>query len=148
MGVELWEREIEILRSIKQHRRTAIKACHASGKTFTLTVATLWWVARYSNGIVLTTSPTQRQVKTQLWSEIHRLVARARIAYPPLNSIRLELRGEDNFAFGFSINQTENFQGYHSKHVLIIVDEAPGIEYGIWVVPWIAILSRRGVSSI
>jgi hypothetical protein len=39
LGMDLWEREIEILRTIKSHRRTAVKACHSVGKTFTLAVS-------------------------------------------------------------------------------------------------------------
>jgi hypothetical protein len=132
LGVTLWARQIEILRSIQARRRTAIKACHAAGKTFTLAIATLWWLTRYSDGIVLTTSSTQRQVKTQLWNEIHRLVAAAKVPYPRFRTTELKLRGENNFALGFSTDRTENFQGYHGKHVLIIADEAPGIESGIW----------------
>jgi phage terminase large subunit len=132
LGVSLWDREAEILQSIKASRRTAVKACHGVGKTFTLAVATLWWLARYPEGIVLTTSPTQRQVRTQLWSEIHRAVERARVPYPPLKTTELKFRDENNFAIGFSTNQAENFQGYHGKYVLIIADEAPGIDSGIW----------------
>src|SRR6202050_377561 len=132
LGVDLWEREAEILRSIKTHRRTAVKACHGVGKTFTIAVAALWWLARYPEGIVLTTSPTQRQVRTQLWSEIHRLVDRAKAPYPKLKTTELKFRDDNNFALGFSTNQTENFQGYHGKYVLIIADEAPGIDSGIW----------------
>lgn len=132
LGVDLWQREAEILRSIKTHRRSAVKACHGVGKTFTLAVAALWWLARYPEGIVLTTSPTQRQVRTQLWSEIHRAVDRAKVPYPKLNATEIKFRGDNNFAIGFSTNQTENFQGYHGKYVLIIADEAPGIESGIW----------------
>jgi phage terminase large subunit len=132
LGVNLWEREAEILESIKTQRRTAVKAAHGVGKTFTLALATLWWLARYPEGIVLTTSPTQRQVRTQLWSEIHRAVEHAKVPYPKLNSTELKLRDDNNFALGFSTNQAENFQGYHGKHVLIIADEAPGIESGIW----------------
>ncbi len=132
LGVDLWPREAEILRAIRDLRRTAIKACHGVGKTFTLAVAALWWLARYPEGVVLMTSPTQRQVRTQLWLEIHRLAAAAKIPYPKLNSTELKFRGEGNFAIGFSTNQTENFQGYHGKYVLIIADEAPGIESGIW----------------
>ena len=86
LGVDLWQREAEILRSIKTHRRTAVKACHGVGKTFTLAGAALWWLARYPEGIVLTTSPTQRQVRTQLWSEIHRAVERAKVPYPKLKT--------------------------------------------------------------
>jgi phage terminase large subunit len=132
LGTSLWEREAEILLSIKRNRRTAVKACHGVGKTFTLAVAALWWLSRYEEGIVLTTSATQRQVRTQLWSEIHRAAARAKVPYPKLKTTELQLRDENNFAMGFSTNQTENFQGYHGKEVLIIADEAPGIESGIW----------------
>jgi hypothetical protein len=132
LGVDLWPREVEILRAIKDHRRTAIKACHGVGKTFTLAVATLWWLARYPEGVVLMTSPTQRQVRTQLWLEIHRLVERAKVPYPKLKTTELKFRGDNNFAIGFATNQSENFQGYHGKDVLIIADEAPGIESGIW----------------
>jgi phage terminase large subunit len=132
LGVDLWQREAEILRSIRDHRRTAVKACHGIGKTFTLAAAALWWLARYTEGIVLTTSPTQRQVRTQLWSEIHRAVERARVPYPKLRTTELKFRDDNNFAIGFSTNQAENFQGYHGKYVLIIADAAPGIESGIW----------------
>jgi phage terminase large subunit len=132
LGVDLWEREAEILRSIKSRRRTAVKACHGVGKTFTIAVAGLWWLAHYPEGIVLTTSPTQRQVTTQLWSEIHRLVERAKVPYPKLKTTELKFRDDNNFALGFSTNQAENFQGYHGKSVLIIADEAPGIESDIW----------------
>jgi phage terminase large subunit len=132
LGLDLWPREAEILRSIKTQRRTAIKACHSVGKTFTLAVAALWWLARYREGIVLTTSSTQRQVRTQLWLEIHRLTKGAKVPYPELRSTEIKFRDENNFAIGFSTNQSENFQGYHGKYVLIIADEAPGIESGIW----------------
>jgi len=132
LGVNLWKREIEILQSIKSHRRTAVKACHGVGKTFSLAVAALWWLARYHEGIVLTTSPTLRQVRTQLWSEIHRLAEGAKVPYPKLKTTELKFRDDNNFALGFSTNQTENFQGYHGKQVLIIADEAPGICSGIW----------------
>lgn len=132
LGLDLWDREIEILQSIKTHQRTAVKACHGVGKTFTLAVAALWWLARYREGIVLSTSPTQRQVRTQLWSEIHRLVEAARVPYPKLKTTELKFRDDNNFALGFSTNQAENFQGYHGKYVLIIADEAPGIDSGIW----------------
>src|SRR3984957_11693643 len=132
LGVSLWESEVEILQSIRTQRRTAVKACHSVGKTFTLAIATLWWLAHYPEGIVLTTSPTQRQVRTQLWLEIHRLVERAKVAYPKLKTTELKFRNDNNFAIGFSTNQAENFQGYHGKYVLIVADEAPGIESGIW----------------
>jgi phage terminase large subunit len=132
LGAQFWERQVEILRSIQKCRRTAIRSCHGSGKTYVLAVAALWWLARYADGIVLTTSSTFRQVKTQLWPEIHRLVAQAKVHYPELKNTELRLRDESNFALGFSTDRGANFQGYHGRHVLIIADEAPGIESGVW----------------
>jgi len=132
LGVTLWEREVEILRSIEHNRRTAVKACHGIGKTFILAVAVLWWLARHPKGVALTTSPTERQVRTQLWFEIHGLVDRAKVPYPRLKATEFKFRDDSNFAIGFSTNQAENFQGYHGKDVLIIADEAPGIDSGIW----------------
>lgn len=132
LGAQLWERQVEILRSIQKCRRTAIRSCHGVGKTYALAVAALWWLARYPDGIVLTTSSTFRQVKTQLWSEIHRLIAQAKVDYPELKNTELRLRDDSNFALGFSIDRVANFQGYHGRHVLILADEAPGIESAIW----------------
>jgi phage terminase large subunit len=132
LGVELWERQIEILRSIQNCQRTAIRSCHGVGKTYALAVAALWWLAHYPDGIVLTTSSTFRQVKTQLWSEIHRLIAQARVQYPEFKSTELRLRDDSNFALGFSTDRAANFQGYHGRHVLILADEAPGIEPSVW----------------
>src|SRR5260370_33386359 len=108
LGVELWDREAEILQSIRNHRRTAVKACHGVGKTFTLAEAALWWLARYPEGIVLTTSPTQREVRTHLWSEIHRAVERARVPDPRLNTTEFKFRDDNNFAIWFVTNQCGN----------------------------------------
>lgn len=132
LGLDLWSVESEMLQSIERNQRTAVRACHGVGKTLTLAVATLWWLARYEDGIVLTTAPTFRQVSTQLWTEIHRLAARSKIPYPEFNQVDIRLRGPENFARGLSTNRAENFQGYHGANVLIIADEAPGVESGIW----------------
>jgi len=117
LGVDLWEGEIEILQSIEVNQRTAVKSCHGAGKTFALAVATLWWLARHSDGIVLTTAPTHRQVTTILWRTIHELTARSRISFPEFNQGSIKLRDEGNFALGLSTNRPANFQGYHGRNV-------------------------------
>src|ERR1700730_14792706 len=109
LGANLWQREVEILRSIQHHRRTAIKACHGVGKTFALAHAALWWVVRYHDGIVLTTAPTLRQVETQLWAELHRIAVCSKFGFPEINATRLKFRGDDNFVLGLSTNRPENF---------------------------------------
>ena len=136
LGVELWSAQVEMLRAIESSRRVAIKACHQIGKSFSLAIATLWWLARWDDGMVLTTAPTERTTQIAIWKEIHTLAARSRIPFPNANYGSMWLRDRkkfpDNFAFALTANRPENFQGAHSKHMMIIADEAPGIESGIW----------------
>lgn len=121
----LWPRQQEILRSVSTHRKTAVKACHASGKTYVAAVATLCWLITHPNGIVVTTAPTWMQVERVLWGEIHAAVNRAAYAFPRPSATKLEL-GPNRYAIGLSTNEGVRFQGFHGD-VLIIIDEAPGV---------------------
>ena len=53
----LWLKQQEILLSVNTQPKTAIKACHASGKTYVAAVTVLWWLITHPNGIVVTTAP-------------------------------------------------------------------------------------------
>jgi len=79
----------------------------------------------------ITTAPTYEQVKKLLWTEIHRALQTSKIAYPPPNLTELKL-GPGNYAVGLSTNSGVRFQVYHGSHLLVILDEAPGIEGDIW----------------
>jgi hypothetical protein len=65
-GDDLWSEQKRILRSVAESSRTAVKACHASGKTMLAALAVLWWIARYEDGIAITTAPTWEQVRDLL----------------------------------------------------------------------------------
>jgi phage terminase large subunit len=127
---DLWPLQEAILRAVASRSRVAVKACHASGKTFVAGVAVLWFVTRYQDGIVVTTAPTWTQVEKLLWGEIHRAVQSSRIAFPQLSKTEPRI-GPGNYALGLSTNEGVRFQGFHGR-VLIVVDEAPGVEAEIW----------------
>jgi phage terminase large subunit len=122
---DIWSKQEEILRSVAASRRTAVKACHASGKTFIAAAAVLWWLVRHPDAIVITTAPTWTQVERVLWSEIHSMLQRSGIEFPIPAATSLRL-GPNRYAIGLSTNEGVRFQGYHGN-VLIILDEAPGI---------------------
>ncbi len=121
----IWSRQREILESVANHPRTAVKACHASGKTFTAAAAVLWWITTRQEGIAVTTAPTWMQTERVLWSEIRRMVDCARIKYPAAATSSLRL-APNRYATGLSTNEGVRFQGFHGN-VLIILDEAPGV---------------------
>ena len=128
---DVWPLQEAILRSVAANPRTAVKACHASGKTFCAALALLWWVTRHQDAIVVTTAPTWTQVEKLLWGEVHRAIARSRIAYPKPITTELKL-GPGRYAIGLSTNEGVRFQGFHGDHVLVILDEAPGVKPEIW----------------
>ena len=130
LGHKVWSKQEEILRSVATHRRTAVRACHSSSKTFTAAEATLWWITHRKNGIVVTTAPTMVQVERLLWGEVHHAISTAKISYPKPNATSLML-GPNRYAIGLSTNEGERFQGFHGD-VLVILDEAPGVKPRIY----------------
>lgn len=125
LNSSLWLKQQEILLSLATHRKTAVKACHASGKTHVAAIATLWWLITHPNGIVVTTAPTWTQVERVLWGEIHTAVNRSSYGFPKPSATKLEL-APDRYAIGLSTNEGVRFQGFHGD-VLVIIDEAPGV---------------------
>jgi hypothetical protein len=121
----VWLKQREILQSVARCPRTAVKACHASGKTFTAAEIALWWITHCEQAIVVTTAPTRTQVETLMWGEIRRAVLRSKIAYPKPGLCSLKL-SPGRYAIGLSTNEGVRFQGFHGI-VLIILDEAPGV---------------------
>ena len=122
--------ESSFIRSVATNRRTAVKACHSSGKTFCAADAVLWWITAHPDGIAVTTAPTWTQVERLLWGEIRKSVLASSIPYPKPWKTRLDL-GPNRYAIGLSTNEGVRFQGWHGK-ILIVIDEAPGVRPEIY----------------
>lgn len=133
LGVFLWSKQKEILESVFQNRRTAVRSGNAIGKTFDAALCTLAFLHLRRPSKVITTAPTWYQVKNLLWSEINHLFKTKLQPKEHPGTIlqtRLQVR-DDWFAVGISPRETVNFQGFHQKHILVILDEAPGVRNDI-----------------
>jgi phage terminase large subunit len=129
----VWSTQNKMLRAVAKHKRVAVKACHSSSKTFTAAELALWWVARYTDGKVLITAPAFRQVSQQCWLEIHRAARGSSFPFPLSKLLQTEFRlSEQNFILGLTATGDTSFQGFHGGHVLIIVDEATGVDASIF----------------
>ncbi len=132
LGEAPWEKQKEILTALRDHRLVAVRSCNASGKTYAAALAVVWWLMTHEEAIVITTAPTERQVKETLWREIKAIHSRnKKLIGGKITSTRLELSNK-RFAYGFSTNTAERFQGFHSENILIIVDEASGVREFIY----------------
>ena len=133
LGTELWAKQLEIANAIETERRVAVKACHASGKTYAAAAMALRFATRYDNARVILLAPGFTTIRTVLWSQIHSLIGSAKYRLPVTTLNQTELRfGPDNLMIGLSTNDATRLQGHHADHVLIIADEATGIDPTFW----------------
>jgi hypothetical protein len=129
LGADPWEKQMEVAEAVRDHRRVAVKSCHSSGKSFLAARLVIWWLHTHPNSIVVTTAPTHRQVESILWREVRHACARAR---RPLLGRCLTTRyeiGPTWYGLGFKSEDTrlDGFQGFHSEHPLVVIDEAAGV---------------------
>jgi phage terminase large subunit len=132
LGFPAWSKQKQILESVRENERTAVRSCHGAGKTAIAARAALWFLAAHPRSTVITTAPTWPQVKEQLWREIASGYQAAGGFFDgTLSQTELEL-GPDWFALGLSTDKPERFQGYHAEHILLVVDEASGVDERIF----------------
>jgi len=58
LGKQLWPVQMDILNSVRDNPRTAVRSCHGIGKTFTAAMCILWFLYSHKRSIVLSTAPT------------------------------------------------------------------------------------------
>lgn len=133
-GLETWSKQREIFRSVVQHPKTAVHSSHSVGKSFSAAAVACWWLDVHPPGeaFVLTTAPTDVQVKAILWREINKLHG------------RLGLRGRTNLSEWYIGNELvalgrkpsehnpTGMQGVHARYFLAILDEACGVVKALW----------------
>lgn len=113
-----------------------VVSCHNSGKTHTIARLVKWWLSIWpGDSKVVTTAPTWPQVENLLWREIRGGYAKAARRGAPLGGRMLTTRwelAEEWYGIGLSTDEPENLQGYHARHLLVVVDEADGIDPQMW----------------
>ena len=132
LRVELWSKQEEVLSALFENRRVAVKSGNGLGKGYCAAVAVLWFLYCHDPAIVLSTAPTFRQVWHVLWRQIRRLYRRAPdVLGGKILDTRWEL-ADDRYAIGLSADTADQFQGFHSPNMLIVVDEAEGLSDEIY----------------
>ena len=132
LRVDLWHKQSEVLAALPDHQRVAVKSGNGLGKGFCASVAVLWFLYSHEPAIVLSTAPTFRQVQHVLWRQIRQLHRRAKDTLGgKLFATRWELT-EDRYAMGLSADTADQFQGFHSPNMFIVVDEAEGVSDEIY----------------
>lgn len=143
-GIEHYTPDQErIAQMVVSGQKTAVSACHTSGKTF-MAALLMWWFAQMRPGSNVVTTATQKeQLKDVLWGEVRRLYLRRRLdlnvpklrkamdVYMPFVSSSGKLLARSHMV-GLSPERAVSMQGYHAPDVLVVFDEAAGIPEGRW----------------
>ena len=132
LGVEPWSRQIEILESVRDNPNTIVVSANAQGKSWVSAACVLWFLLTHKDSIVLTSAPTYRQIMSVLWAEISKMYGGAK--YPlggELTAGKLQI-GPKWYALGLPSSEEVRFQGYHAEDILVVFDEAAGIEPHIY----------------
>lgn len=130
-----WDMQKKIIQAVRDYPQVAVRSCHDIGKSYIAGNLALWFLFSHQYSIVLTTAPTWRQVEKLIWKEI-----RSSIRKSPFylggelakKAPELQVVQDEWVALGLSTNQPERFQGFHARHILVIVDEASGVKEEIY----------------
>ena len=128
----LWQKQKEIMESVRDNSRTIVRSCNGAGKTFTTANTVTWFLTAHPQSVVVSTAPTARQVRELLWQEINNIWKNSR--YPlggRCTTVNWTL-GAKWFAVGLSTDDPNRFQGFHAEHILGVIDEGAGVEAPIW----------------
>ena len=129
----------EIIEMVFKYDRVSVKSCHNTGKTFLAADTILCYLYSRYPCTVVTTAPTTNLLQNQLWAEIRRLYNEAPVSLGgKLLDVKCSLTLDDKwFAIGFvprkDLSQSQSdFQGFHNDHLLVVFDEATGIDPKVW----------------
>lgn len=120
-----WDKQREIAQALVDHKKVAVKACHSIGKSHLAGGLVNWYFDCFDPGIVLTTAPTSAQVNDILWRRVREQRPGKTDLQP--KAARMET-GDCHFAAGYTARDSNAFQGRHEERLLIIFDEADGID--------------------
>lgn len=133
--------QAEALRALASEDYMAIRSGHGVGKSTFLSWAILWFISTRFPVKIPCTAPTGHQLNDILWAELALWLGMMPDPLKSqfnLNTERLAMRGHENASFAVARTaRKENpdaFQGFHSKHLMFIVDEASGVDDKIFEV--------------
>ena len=125
--------QAEALDAVAKHDKVAIKSGHGVGKTAFESWVVLWWLLTHYPCKAAVTANSAHQLSDVLWTEIDRWARGMPQAFKDLldfKSDKIALKGApDSFAVARTSRREnpESLAGFHSPHMLFVIEEASGV---------------------
>ncbi len=137
-GPDFFLHQAEWCSAIARYRRVVIVTGNAVGKDYFSGRVPLWWLGCRENSLVVVTGPSQTLLGTVIWKEIRRAVdgaivpLGATVSQGTKSSPQTVDFGGGRKALGYSTTSVERASGQHAEHLLVIVEEASGLDREAW----------------
>lgn len=157
LGIDPWDRQLEVLEAVRDHDRVAISGGRKVSKSCNIAGLALWWYCTRDDAQVVLTSAGARQINKIIWRELRMMFARSGhcVACRLENERRAEKRDKPQITrpcphsqvidgnlhelaqsglksgfrevSGFSASDPVAAQGISGKNLLYLTDESTGI---------------------
>ena len=142
LNVEFDPWQVEALEALAVKRFVAVRSGHGVGKSFTVSNAILWFLTTHPFCKVVCTAPTKEQLFDILWAECAARIRESEYLRGLLDHRKdtIVVRGHEKEWFALArtaevrkqgktgLAVAEGLQGRHAESLLLILDEASGID--------------------
>lgn len=123
--------QIDILNSVRDYPMTSVRSGHGIGKTAVESWVIIWFLLTRPFPKIPCTAPTKHQLIDILWAEVSKWLRNNPALQQEIiwTAEKLYLKGykEEWFAVPRTATNPDALQGFHSDHLLFVMDEASGI---------------------
>lgn len=141
-GKSFWSRQKEMSRSVVRYRKTIVYSGNMIGKDYWIGRLVWWWLLTRPGSLVMVTGPSQTSLGSITWKEVRQATPRwmgtsipavsAKLSRGVKTSPHLVDLGNGWQAMGLSTTTVERASGHHNSQLLVVIDEASGVEPEIW----------------
>lgn len=141
--IKISKQQRAFLEALPRQKRISIRSGHGTGKDASASWAVLWFLSTRVFAKVVCTAPTARQLNDILWSEISKWARDSAIQDEfVIQSEKIFHKGAPKEWWCRAVSpsvradpadQAETLAGFHGDHLLIIVDEASGVEDPVYI---------------
>lgn len=147
--VHIDPQQARILRAVAESDRVAARTGRGVGKTADAAFIVHWWLATRYPALVVTSAGTWGHLEDKLWPEIRlwgrEWLLREAFEYQQMGIYHRD-RPEALRAEATSSDRAVNVEGYHSPHLLLLIDEAKGMADEIYAA-LLASLTSEGINT-
>lgn len=122
--------QAEILNRVATNRMTSVRSGHGVGKSACLSWIIIWFMCTRPFPKIPCTAPTKHQLYDILWAELAKWLTpelKAEIEWSK-EKLYMKSNPENWFAVPRTATKPDALQGFHSEHLLYIIDEASGVK--------------------